>query len=317
MNMNNKLNTVEKTLSQSSNYTLKQLIKEYILILRPQQWIKNVLVFAGLIFSFHFVYLSSVFYSLLAFITFCLLSGAVYIINDIVDVQEDRKHPQKKYRPLAAERIKMHHACIFFAVLISISFYLAWIVNIYFLSTAALYFALTIGYSLYFKNLVILDVLIIALGFLLRAVAGAIAINVYISPWFLFCTLLLSLFLALTKRRQESINLSSSSSIEHRKVLEHYSISYLDNLISIVTASTIIGYSLYTFTEGTSRLFMLTIPFVIYGIFRYLYLVHEKKLGEYAEEIILKDKPIIINILLWLILSVIILYIELEIGGMN
>ena len=281
-----------------------------LLLLRPKQWTKNLLLFAGLIFSMNLFQLTLLYQSLIAFISFCLLSSCVYIINDMVDIEEDRQHPKKQHRPLAAGKVGLKQAIAVLTVLLIISLYLAWSVNTLLLLLGVVFFALCLAYSLWFKYMVILDVFAIALGFLLRAVAGGVAINVDISPWFLVCTLLLSLFLALTKRRQESINLESNGTL-HRKVLEHYPIQYLDQLISIVTAATILAYSLYTFTASNSNLFMLTIPFVIYGIFRYLYLVHKEQLGENPEEILLQDKPTIINISLWVLLSIFILYMEI------
>ncbi len=280
------------------------------LLLRPKQWTKNLLLFAGLIFSMNLFQLTLFYQSLIAFISFCLLSSCVYIVNDLVDVEEDRQHPKKQHRPLAAGKVSVKQAIAVLTILLIISLYLAWSVNTLLLLLGVAFFCLCLSYSLWFKYLVILDVFAIALGFLLRAVAGGVAINVHISPWFLVCTLLLSLFLALTKRRQESINLEHNGTL-HRKVLEHYPIQYLDQLISIVTAATILAYSLYTFTASNSPLFMLTIPFVIYGIFRYLYLVHKEKLGENPEEILLRDKPTIINISLWVLLSILILYMEI------
>ena len=279
------------------------------LLLRPKQWTKNLLLFAGLIFSMNLFQLTLLYQSLIAFISFCLLSSCVYIINDMVDIKEDRQHPKKQHRPLAAGKVGLKQVIAVLTALLIISLYLAWSVNTLLLLLGVVFFALCLAYSLWFKYMVILDVFAIALGFLLRAVAGGVAINVDISPWFLVCTLLLSLFLALTKRRQESINLESNGTL-HRKVLEHYPIQYLDQLISIVTAATILAYSLYTFTASNSNLFMLTIPFVIYGIFRYLYLVHKEQLGENPEEILLQDKPTIINISLWVLLSIFILYME-------
>ncbi len=280
------------------------------LLLRPRQWTKNLLLFAGLIFSMNLFQLTLLHKSLIAFISFCLLSSCVYIVNDLVDVEEDRQHPKKKHRPLAAGKVQLKQAFAVLTVLLIISLYLAWSVNTLLLLLGVVFFCLCLAYSLWFKYMVILDVFTIALGFLLRAVAGGVAIDVHISPWFLVCTLLLSLFLALTKRRQESINLEHNG-ISHRKVLEHYPIQYLDQLITIVTAATILAYSLYTFTASSTPLFMLTIPFVIYGIFRYLYLVHKENLGENPEEILLRDKPTIINILLWVLLSILILYMEI------
>lgn len=281
---------------------------DVITLLRPKQWTKNLLLFAGLLFSVNLFQTNLLYNSLLAFVCFCLLSSGVYIINDIVDMAEDRMHPRKRHRPLAAGRIAVRQAAMLLIIILIVSLYLAWRVSTPLLICGTAFFLLCLAYSLWLKRVVILDVFAIALGFLLRAVAGGVAIGVHISPWFLICTLLLSLFLALTKRRQESINLENNG-IGHRQVLEHYPLQYLDQLISIVTAATILAYSLYTFTANHSPFFMLTIPFVIYGIFRYLYLVHKEQLGESPEDILLGDKPLLINIFLWVLLSIVILYL--------
>ena len=276
-------------------------------LLRPKQWTKNLLLLAGLIFSANLFQFPLLYLSLVALLSFCLLSSCVYIINDIADLEEDRRHPKKQRRPLAAGLITKSDANIVLAVLLPLAAGLAWWINTYFLLLAAVYFLLSLVYILRFKYMVILDVFSIAFGFLLRALAGGAAIQVEISPWLLVCTLFLALFLALTKRRQEAINLDKNISLR-RSVLEHYPLPYLDQLISIVTAATILAYSFYTFTAGQSTLFMLTIPFVIYGIFRYLYLVHKEMLGESPEEVLLSDTPMIVNILLWVIISIILLY---------
>lgn len=283
---------------------------QFFFLLRPKQWTKNLLLFAGLIFSGNLFQLDLLWESLLAFASFCLLSSCAYIINDMADINEDRQHPRKQHRPLAAGRVGMKQAAAVLMLLLVLALALAWSVNLPFLGLGVAFLFLCLTYSVWLKKMVILDVFAIALGFLLRAVAGGVAIDVDISPWFLVCTLLLSLFLALTKRRQEALNLENNG-VAHREVLEHYPVQYLDQLISIVTAATILAYSLYTFTASQSPFFMLTIPFVIYGIFRYLYLVHKKKLGENPEEILLYDRPLQLNILLWIVLSVIILYLEL------
>ncbi|NLX90409.1 MAG: decaprenyl-phosphate phosphoribosyltransferase [Firmicutes bacterium] len=282
---------------------------DILLLLRPRQWTKNLLLFAGLIFSLNLFKLNLLLDSLIAFVSFCLLSSCVYIVNDIVDIEEDRKHPRKRHRPLAAGKIGIRQAAGVLIILLLVSLFLAWSINTLFLVMGLIYFALCLAYSLWLKYTVILDVFAIAFGFLLRAAAGGAAINVEISPWLLVCTLLLALFLALTKRRQESINLEDNGKW-HRKVLEHYPVQYLDQLISIVTAATILAYSLYTFTASRSSLYMLTIPFVIYGIFRYLYLVHNEKLGENPEEILLRDTPTLVNIILWALVSIFILYLD-------
>lgn len=280
------------------------------MLLRPKQWTKNLLLFAGLLFSLNLFQGGLIRISLIAFVSFCLLSSCVYIINDIIDIEEDKKHPQKRHRPLAAGTVGIGQALIVLIALLGISLFLAWQINTLFLILGLVYFVLCLAYSLWLKYTVILDVFAIALGFLLRTAAGGVAIDVEISPWLLICTLLLSLFLALTKRRQESINLGDSSMWRGRMVLAHYPIPYLDQLISIVTSATILAYSLYTFTASRSSLYMLTIPFVIYGIFRYLYLVHNEKLGENPEEILLADWPTIINIVLWVLATILILYMD-------
>jgi 4-hydroxybenzoate polyprenyltransferase len=292
-----------------TNNSMSRTLNEVIKLLRPKQWIKNMLVFAGLIFSFNLFNPPLVLTAMLAFISFCLLSSGVYVLNDMIDIEEDRTHPKNKHRPLAAGTISVKNAILLLIVLLVISLALAWLINLLFFIATLIYLFLNVSYSLWLKHMVILDVFAIAFGFLIRALAGAIAIDVNISPWFLVCTLLLSLFLALAKRRQESKNLVNNG-VNHRKVLEHYPIKYLDQLIAIVTASTIIGYSLYTFTASHTELFMLTIPFVIYGIFRYLYLVYAKDMGDSPDEVLLQDKPLIINILAWVVISVIILSLE-------
>ena len=292
-------------------------------LLRPKQWTKNLLLLAGLIFSANFLKPDLLAQSLIAFFSFCFLSSSVYIINDLTDLEDDKKHPRKRLRPLAAGRLTKKEACAALAVVLLLSVALTWAVNLNFLLICALYFALSLAYSFWLKYIVILDVFAIAFGFILRAVAGGAAVHVEISPWLLLCTLFLSLFLALTKRRQETANIGESSEVgakegateglkeksaAGRSVLEHYSLPFLDQLLSVVTAATILSYSTYTFTASSSPYFMLTIPFVIYGIFRYLYLVHKKNLGENPEEILLTDPPMIIAVFLWLLSCILILH---------
>ncbi len=277
--------------------------------MRPKQWSKNLLLFAGLIFSFSFTDFFLLSASIFAFVSFCLFSSATYIINDIIDVNEDRLHPRKKYRPIASGAVQPKLAIFLSFTLALTAFFIAWQISILFFISGSAYFLLTLSYSVWLKHFVIIDVFAIASGFFIRAIAGAFAVDARVSSWFLICTFLLSLFLALTKRRQESIKLAENGS-NHRKVLEHYPVPFIDQLISIVTASTVIAYSLYTFTNSHSELFMITIPFVVYGIFRYLYLVHKQDLGESPEEVLLTDKPLIINILLWVISSVAIMAFE-------
>lgn len=287
----------------------KSNYKSLLLLLRPRQWTKNLVLFAALIFSYSVFDLQLLYSSILAFCSFCLLSSSAYILNDIYDINEDRAHPRKKFRPLAAKHISVKEALILFIPLFIAALTLAWIINFYFALSAVAYFLVAISYTIWFKHIVILDLFAIAAGFLIRALAGALAIEVIVSPWFLFCSLLLSLFLALTKRRQELVKLGSNRG-SYRKLLDHYPLPYLDQLISIVTASTIISYSLYTFTAGPTMLLMLTIPFVAYGIFRYLYLVYKIEIEDNPDELLLKDIPLVITIVSWALLSLIILAIE-------
>jgi 4-hydroxybenzoate polyprenyltransferase len=280
--------------------------------IRPQQWLKNFFIFAPLIFSENIFNRSMLLQTILAFAVFCLLSGALYILNDLKDIEEDRLHPIKSKRPLAAGELKKRQAIVAFVVLSFISLVLAEIVNMDFLWVCLVYFVLQIAYSFALKHVVILDVFIVASGFFLRVIAGAVAIRVQISPWLLICTTLLALFLALGKRRHE-ILLLDEAAINHRPILKEYSPYLLDQMISVVTASTVIAYCLYTISGetiekfGTNKL-ILTVPFVLYGIFRYLYLIHQRAEGGTPETLILRDRPLLLDIFLWIVSAALIIY---------
>lgn len=280
--------------------------------IRPQQWLKNLFIFAPLIFSENIFNRSMFLQSLLAFAVFCLLSGALYILNDLKDLEEDRIHPIKSKRPLAAGELKKRQAITAFVILSFISLLFASLVNEEFLWVCLVYYVLQIAYSFALKHVVILDVFIVASGFFLRVIAGAVAIQVQISPWLLICTTLLALFLALSKRRHE-ILLLDEEAINHRPILKEYSAYLLDQMISVVTASTVIAYCLYTISGetiekfGTNKL-ILTVPFVLYGIFRYLYLIHQKAEGGTPETLILKDHPLLLDIILWIVSAALIIY---------
>jgi 4-hydroxybenzoate polyprenyltransferase len=287
--------------------------------LRPKQWIKNLFIFAALAFSRNFTNTLSLSKTIEAFVIFCLLSSACYIFNDILDAKTDRLHPVKSKRPIASGRLPFRSAIIIAIVLLVIS--LTWATSISlrcktelsvgFFYVALSYALLQILYSLALKKAIILDALAIATGFILRMVAGAAVINIAISKWLYICTISLSLFIAFCKRRAEMNALETPES--HRLVLGQYSPYMLDQMISALTALTIMAYTLYTLADETvaklgSQNMLLTIPFVVYGIFRYLYLVHQKQQGGEPENIILADKPLLINILLWAMIVVIILY---------
>ena len=280
--------------------------------IRPQQWLKNLFIFAPLIFSENIFNRSMFLQSLLAFAVFCLLSGALYILNDLKDLEEDRIHPIKSKRPLAAGKLKKRQAITAFVILSFISLLFASLVNEEFLWVCLVYYVLQIAYSFALKHVVILDVFIVASGFFLRVIAGAVAIQVQISPWLLICTTLLALFLALSKRRHE-ILLLDEEAMSHRPILKEYSAYLLDQMISVVTASTVIAYCLYTISGetiekfGTNKL-ILTVPFVLYGIFRYLYIIHQKAEGGTPETLILKDHPLLLDIILWIVSAALIIY---------
>jgi 4-hydroxybenzoate polyprenyltransferase len=290
---------------------LPSTVRGLIRALRPKQWTKNLLVFAGLMFARQYGDPISVLRAAEAFGVFCLLSGTIYIINDIVDVEEDRKHPRKRLRPIASGELSISVATVAAAVLAPLSLLAAFRINWATGVVAAVYLAVTLLYNFQLKHRVIVDVLAVAAGFVLRAVAGVTAIDAAISPWLLMCTALLALFLVLTKRRQELILLEDGAA-EHRRILEEYSPALLDQMIGIVTASTLMSYCLYTMSERTVREFgnhnlMLTIPFVIYGIFRYLYLVHQRNEGDAPDRVFLNDLPMLINVALYVAVALLIL----------
>ena len=280
--------------------------------MRPKQWSKNLLLFSALIFSQNLLNPAMLGEAFIAFIIFCFLSGSVYILNDLLDLQQDRAHPQKSKRPLASGRLKPSIAIISGIVLVVLSLTSAFWLNTSFALVALGYFILQIAYSTLLKHIVILDVLAISTGFVLRAFAGGEVIEVPISSWLLICTILLALFMALGKRRHEIILLEEDA-VHHRKILYEYSPALLDQMISVATASTVIAYALYTMSAETIEKFhtdnlKYTIPFVLYGIFRYLYLIHQKNEGGSPERILLNDKPLMLNIILYLITVWLFLY---------
>lgn len=280
---------------------------------RPKQWIKNFFILAPLIFSQNLFDVPLLIKSAIAFAAFCLLSSSLYILNDIRDLDEDKHHPVKSKRPLAAGEITKTQAWLSFAFLLTVSAVVSVLfLNRNFMVALLIYVILQFSYSFGLKHVVILDVFIIAAGFIIRVIAGGFAINVHISHWLLICTLLLALFLALSKRRHEMVLLGKEA-VNHRPILEEYSLYLLDQMIAVVTASTVIAYCLYTISEETVSKFgstslIYTVPFVLYGIFRYLYLVHQKAQGGTPEALIIKDKPLLIDVFLWIASAVLILY---------
>jgi 4-hydroxybenzoate polyprenyltransferase len=288
-----------------------------LLSLRPGQWTKNLLVFAGLLFGNASLGRGlfdgpSLAHATAAFVIFCALSGAVYLVNDIADRDSDREHPLKAQRPIASGAISVSAAIVAAIVIGGAALAAAAVLGRIFLLVAASYLALQILYSGPLKHIVIIDVLTIAIGFVLRAVAGAVAVEVDISHWLLVCTILLALFMALAKRRHEIVLLANDAT-SHRPILREYTAYLLDQMIAVVTASTLIAYIFYTISPETQEKFGtpwlgLTIPFPLYGIFRYLYLVHRREGGGSPSDLLLTDRPLLACVALWALAVALIIY---------
>jgi 4-hydroxybenzoate polyprenyltransferase len=294
--------------------------------MRPRQWTKNLALFVGLVFAQQLFTLTSFERAFVAFVVFCLASSCVYIFNDLLDLERDRQHPTKSKRPLASGELPISWAIATIGVLLLGCAGLIVLLfnmpiqqtdifaslggaNVLFALTVATYIVLMALYSVWLKHIVLLDVFVIASGFVLRILAGAVVIPVMISQWLYLVTILLSLFLALSKRRHELILLQGDAS-NHRQILKEYSLPLLDQLITIVIAATIMAYSLYTFEgpTGNHRL-MITIPLVLYGMFRYLYLMHMRMEGGSPEEVLLRDRHMLGTVVLCTVLIIIVLYV--------
>lgn len=288
--------------------TLRALIKT----MRPQQWLKNILIFAALVFDGKLGVIPDLVRTSIGFLLFCLVSSAVYIINDLADVEADRLHPKKRYRPIAAGVLPLSVARAVAVVIVGLSFPLAYLLSPTFALVLLSYFLLNLAYSKWLKHVPIIDVFVLASFYVLRVVAGLTIIHVArFSPWLYVVTTLLALYVGFGKRRAELALLAEEAN-SHRKVLDGYTISLLDQFITIVSAATIGAYSLYTFSAVNlpeNHAMMLTIPFAIYGIFRYLYLVQIRQGGGAPEEELFRDRPLQIAIVLWGLAVVLILYL--------
>jgi len=289
------------------------MLKYIFKAMRPRQWTKNAFVLAALVFDRQLFQIPSLERTLLTFLIFCLVSSSVYLINDVMDIEADRVHPVKKNRPIASGKVPVN-----LAIVISIFLVIGSLVGSYFLSfglmvIVAVYFVLNLAYSKWLKHMPIIDVLVIAACFVLRVAAGVSVIQVErFSPWLYVVTTLFALYIGFGKRRAELMVLVPENSQSHRKVLSGYSIEFVDQLITIVSSTTIIAYSLYTFSAPNlpaNHSMMLTIPFVLYGLFRYLSIMQINKMGGEPEELLLKDRPLQITILLWAISIMIIFYL--------
>jgi 4-hydroxybenzoate polyprenyltransferase len=287
-------------------------LRHIVVSLRPEQWTKNLVVFAALIFGRELFDSVALLRAIAAFVIFCALSGSVYLVNDVLDRERDRCHPLKCRRPIASGALSPVAAIAVASLLTLYGLVAAFWLQPAFGIVSGLYVVLLVFYSGPLKHIVIVDVLTIAVGFVLRAVAGAVVIQVAISHWLLVCTILLALFLALSKRRHELVLLAGNA-VDHRRILGEYSPYLLDQMIGVVTASTLIAYVFYTISAETiekfgTDLLGLTIPFPLYGIFRYLYLVHQREGGGSPSTMLLTDRPLLLCVALWVIAVVLIIY---------
>ncbi len=288
------------------------MIKALLQTMRPRQWTKNIFIFGALVFDkklFEPVYFLR---ALAAFVMFCLLSGAVYIINDLGDIEKDRQHPIKRNRPLASGRLTPPAAVGVVTGILVVLLPLVFVLDVGFGLIALAYLVNNLLYTFWLKNVVIIDVLSIAAGFVLRVGAGVTVIPTErFSPWIYVCMTLLALFLGFGKRRHELVLLATDAN-NHRRVLDEYNLPFLDEMMGVVTASTVMAYAIYTFSAAglpSNHSMMLTVPFVLYAIFRYLYLIHVRGEGGTPEEILLSDRPFLLDVTLWGVLVVTLLYL--------
>jgi 4-hydroxybenzoate polyprenyltransferase len=288
------------------------MLHAIIKTMRVKQWTKNAFVFAALVFDRQLTNPVAFSRTIAGFFLFCILSSTVYIINDIMDVEADRLHPKKKFRPIASGLLPIPIAITVAGIFIVITFSLAYVLSPYFFTVAICYLILNLAYSIRLKHMVLLDVVFLSLGFVLRVGAGVSLIHVErFSPWLYVVTYLLALYLGFGKRRAELILLSDSASV-HRKVLDGYTIPFLDQIMMMISGMTITAYSLYTFSAPNlpvNHTMMLTVPFVLYGILRYMYLVEVEGTGNAPDEVLLLDRPLQIAIILWGISVLVIFYL--------
>ena len=288
-------------------------ILKYIFIsMRPNHWVKNVFIFAGLIFSGNLLQTDLLIRAWIGFFLFSFMSSSIYLFNDIVDLENDKRHAKKSKRPIAAGRLNVSYGYSASVILATIAVLGSFFLDRGFLMMVVLYGVLNLAYTLKMKQIVILDIMLIALGFVLRIVAGTSLIGVRPSDWLIICTMTVSLFLGFSKRRQELV-FSDSNANNQRKVLLNYSISFIDQMIAVVTACTVMSYGLYTVSSETiarfgTRNLVFTFPFVLYGIFRYLYLIYHKSTGENPTDTVVRDFPFILNGVLWLGAVILIIY---------
>jgi 4-hydroxybenzoate polyprenyltransferase len=281
--------------------------------MRPREWSKNLLVFSSLIFSKSLLAPANIAVTIAGFSVFCAASSGVYLFNDLCDLKADREHPVKRNRPIASGQLNVNlarSAAVFLFVLAGLG---AWMLNPAFAAVIAIYVITCLGYSLGLKNIVILDVILIATGFVLRAISGAVLINVIASEWLVLCTSMVALLIGFGKRRHELALLEEAAS-SHRKSLGDYSIQFLDAVMNICAGAAVLTYALYTKADDTvarvgSNWMLATNPFVVYGVFRYLFLIHQKEAGGDPVQILFKDRPTLLNLLLWITAAGLVIYL--------
>ncbi len=294
-------------------------IKAIFHLLRIKQWTKNIFVFAALVFSKKLLNPDSVFISVRAFFAFSFTASLVYVMNDVADRERDRQHPKKRFRPIASGTISLRSAFVIAAILLVLIACFVYGLNWHFSLCLVVYLVMNLAYSFYLKEIVLIDVFVIAIGFMLRVIGGALVLNVARSSWLILTTMFLSLFLGISKRRGELVALGAPSgsdgSYQTRKVLEEYSIEFVEQMTTICAAGFVFSYALYTVSDRTVNMFgtenlIFTTPFVLYGVFRYLYLLHKKHLGESPTDVVLTDIPMLLNFAAYAIAMFAIIYLR-------
>ena len=300
-------------IEQPVTFTVGQNLRGLLVEMRPQEWTKNLLVFSGVIFSKSLTDVNSIWISVLGFAVFCAASSGVYLFNDLCDLKADREHPVKRNRPIASGVLDINFACVAMVALFAVAVAGALALGQGFALIIGVYLVTCLAYSLRLKDIVILDVILIASGFVLRAVSGAVLIGVAASEWLLLCTSMVALLIGFGKRRHELVLLEGTAG-NHRRSLSDYSLEFLDSIMAICAGSALITYALYTRADETiarvgSRGMLITIPFVVYGIFRYLFLIHKRKAGGDPVQILLRDRPTLLNLALWIITAGLVIYL--------
>lgn len=300
-------------IEQPATFSIGQNLRGLLVEMRPSEWTKNLLVFSGVIFSRSLTDINNLWISLLGFAIFCAASSGVYLFNDLCDLQADREHPVKRNRPLASGAVNINFARVAMLVLFLTATLGSLALNRSFAFVVAIYLLTCIAYSLRLKDIVILDVILIASGFVLRAVSGAVLINVAPSEWLVLCTSMVALLIGFGKRRHEIVLLEENAQ-NHRRSLSDYSIEFLNSIMNICAAAAVVTYALYTRADETvarigSNRMLITIPFVVYGVFRYLFLIYKRQAGGDPVQILLHDRPTLLNLLLWIVTVGLVIYL--------